>query len=717
MVQASNQAIYNADRTVNLAVLKAQCEQRFTGAKFACIDNAFNRALESGSEVAFEMAAVLFELNTDPTAIIAALLYPLYESQKITPACIKEQFGNEVWRIIRGVHDMSAAKILLTHRNDLSQVDRLRKMLLAMINDVRVVLVKLSERLVLLRRAKNFDEVERQNIGASVMQIYAPLANRLGIGQMKWEMEDRAFMILSPNEYKIITQHLSERRLDREHYIERMIEHLTDLLKADGIYAEVTGRVKHIYSIHRKMVKKHLDFEGLFDIQAMRILVRDVHNCYRVLSLVHDQFAPIQSEFDDYISTPKPNGYRSIHTVVQGPENKNIEIQIRSFAMHEESEMGVAAHWRYKEGTNRDASYENRIAWLRDLLDWQREMAEEDEHIEAMRTKVVDDRVYVFTPQGQVMDLPIGSTPIDFAYHVHSEVGHRCRGAKIHGNIVPLTYQLKTGDQVEIMTANESRPSRDWLSERLGYVRCPKVRSKIASWFRQQNKAENAAIGKERLLKECAKLHITKINYDELIGKFNQVHLDDFYSGIATGDIKLATVLARIIGEQPKTEPKALGDFQARKKTGASGDFIIEGVDNALIAPAGCCRPVAGDEITGYISQGAGIKVHRTDCKQLRILQDQNPERFIDVSWANEIKGKYPVDLAIFGTNRDGLLRDITATVSNEELGISGLTTQTDRRGNTVTIVLTVDVASKEQVEKLQSILMNIPGVSEITRR
>lgn len=717
MVQASSQAIYNADRTVNVDILKTVCEQRFTGVQFSQVEKALSLACEHDNDTALEMAAVLFELNTDPTAIIAALLYPVFESQKINSLEVKEQFGDSVWRIIRGVRDMSAAKILLTHRNDLSQVDRLRKMLLAMINDVRVVLVKLAERLVLLRHAKNFDDDARHEIAASVMQIYAPLANRLGIGQMKWEMEDRAFMILNTAEYKEITQQLSERRLDRENYVEGLIEQLTDNLKEQGIPSEVTGRVKHIYSIHRKMVKKQLGFEGLFDIQAMRILVRDVNACYRALSLVHELFTPIQSEFDDYISTPKANGYRSIHTVVEGPQGKNIEIQIRSFAMHEESEMGVAAHWRYKEGTSRDASYETRITWLRDLLSWQRELAEDDEHIEAMRAKVVDDRVYVFTPQGQVMDMQLGSTPIDFAYHVHSEVGHRCRGAKVNGSIVPLTYQLKTGDQIEIMTTKESRPSRDWLSERLGYVRCPKVRTKIAQWFRQQNKAENATIGKERLLKECAKLHITKIDYDDLLKRANQVHLDDFFSAIATGDIKLQGVLSRIQGLDNADNTRELSDFQGRKRTGASGDFIIEGVDNALISPAGCCRPVAGDDIIGYISQGAGIKVHREDCHQASILKTENPERFIDVSWSKEIKGKYPVDLSLFGTNRDGLLRDITATVSNEELAISGLNTQTDRRGNTVTITLTVDIDSKERVERLQDVLLNLPGISEVARR
>ena len=717
MVQTSNQAIYNDDRTVNADILKQACERGFSAEQFALIGKAFEAIGGPDIDLSLEMAAVLFELNADPNALVAALLYPMVQHQLLNGAHIKEQYNAEIWRIIRGVEDMSAARVLLKHRQDLSQVDRLRKMLLAMINDVRVVLVKLAERMVLLRHTKTMDDPARQEIGMSVMQIYAPLANRLGIGQMKWEMEDRAFMILQPDTYKSITKNLSERRLDREQYLEMMIDRLDQALLQDGVKAEITGRVKHIYSIHRKMEKKHLDFKGLFDIQAMRILVRDIHACYRALSTVHQHFTPLPSEFDDYIATPKPNGYRSIHTVVKGPQDKNIEIQIRTYGMHEESEMGVAAHWRYKEGTSHDASYETRIAWMRNLLDWQRELGEEDAHIEEMRTKVVEDRVYVFTPQGQVIDLPIGATPIDFAYHVHTEVGHRCRGAKIHGAIVPLTYQLKTGDQVDIITAKESRPSRDWLSERLGYVKCPRVRNKIASWFRQQNKPENIVIGKERLLKECAKYHINKIDYDELVNRSNVVYLDDFFAGIATGDIKLHSIVARLRGEQKQEGDKAVGDFQSAKKTGASGDFVIEGVDNALIAPAGCCRPVAGDEIIGYITQGAGIKVHRKDCRQLSMLKEKSPERCIDVTWHTETKGKYPVDIAIYGHNRDGLLRDITATVSNEELGISGLNTSADKRGNHVTIVVTVDVKSREQAEKLQDILLNVSGVMQVSRR
>lgn len=620
-------------------------------------------------DFALEMAAILYELNADPESILACLFYPILRLKLANDEKRRKMIDGNIYRISEGVVNMRAAKVLLHGKDSLSQVDRLRKMLLAMINDVRVVLVKLAERLVVMRHLYEQPESERADIAQAVMQIYAPLANRLGIGQLKWELEDRGFRALHDADYRQITSQLDERRIDRENYVTDFIANLTAKLQAEGVDSEISGRVKHIYSIYRKMQKKDLSFQQLFDIQALRILVKDVSSCYRALSVVHQNWESIPREFDDYISTPKANGYRSIHTVVKGPNAKNVEIQIRTYGMHEESEMGVAAHWRYKEGTSRDASYENRISWLRSLLDWQRELGEEDANIEAVRSKVVDDRVYVFTPLGQVIDLPKGATPLDFAYHLHTDLGHRCRGAKVHGHIVPLTYQLSTGDEMEVLTTNESRPSRDWLSERTGYINTSRARQKVSAWFRAQDRDEKPV------------------------------------------------VKAEAPKETPLLPSKYEREFKPKTPKPVVSDFIIEGVDNALIIPAGCCRPVMGDNIVGYITQGKGVKVHRDDCSQLAIVCEQNPERILPVEWASQIKGKYPLQLSIYARNRPDLLRDITAVIANEKLSIVGMGTQIDKKQTQVTISLTVEVPSRSYVEKLSKNLEGLEGVASVVRR
>lgn len=631
---------------------------------------------QPAKEFALEMTAALYELNADPQALLSCLFYPVLHLKLSNDEKRRKLVSKTIYTIAQGVENMHAARVLLNADQSLPQVDRLRKMLLAMINDVRVVLVKLAERLVVMRHLYELPEKERAEIAQGVMQIYAPLANRLGIGQIKWELEDRAFRALHDAQYREITQQLDERRIDRENYVEQLIHDLTAALKAESVDAEISGRVKHIYSIHRKMVKKHLDFDGLFDIQALRILVKDVASCYRALSVVHAMWSSLPKEFDDYISTPKANGYRSIHTVVKGPQDKHVEIQIRTYAMHEESEMGVAAHWRYKEGTSRDASYENRIGWLRNLLDWQRELGEEDASIEVLRTKVVDDRVYVFTPLGQVIDLAKGATPLDFAYAVHTDVGHRCRGAKVHNHIVPLTYQLQTGDEVEILTQKDPRPSRDWLSERTGYLKTNKARHKVAAWFRAQEPHESSH-SKETDPKPEQKLPPQALP-DELID--GAVH-------------------------------------RSVSRRRSRSDFVIEGLDNALVLPAGCCRPVMGDEIVGYITQGKGVKVHRADCQQLATIRLAQAGRILPVAWSDDVKGSYALDLILYAQNRTNLLRDITGVVSNEDLSISGLSTQLDRKRVNVTVSLTVDVPSRDSVERLKEVLGNLNGIVSVIRR
>jgi len=714
MVQSTQQSFMLSDRSIDQERFKQALGLRFGPDFLELIKKLENlellkpaAVLDSNSQIfispispipaavlGLEIALVLFELNTDPVAILAGFLVPQLEFVNLISKNKLDYLektlgpmGPEVLQIIRGVEAMNLAQGLLDKQKLKSDLDGLRKMFLSMVNDIRVVLVALAKQLVLMRHIKTIENKQALILARTVMQLYAPLANRLGLGQLKWELEDRSFRQLSPLAYQNITQALDEKRQDREKYLAEVLVKLIENLKQENIPAEVTGRVKHIFSIYKKMQKKHLDFEQLFDIQAMRILVKDVSHCYRALGLIHELWMPIESEFDDYISNPKPNGYQSIHTVVKGPLGKNIEIQIRTFSMHSDSELGVAAHWRYKEEVNRDQAYEQRITWLRNLLEWQEEVAEEPgleknlDYKNPEKNSLLDQSIYVFTPEGKVLDLPAGATPIDFAYRIHTDLGHRCRGAKVHGHIVNLTYGLRTGDIVEILPSKESRPSRDWLSDKLGYVKSPRTKSKIAAWFRHEDGLESLN------LNNLSKEKLEKNNKEKL--------------------------------EKEELEKQELEKNKIFKKTELknSGDFILAGVDNILISPAGCCRPIAGDLILGYITQGKGIRVHRADCSQMLLKSDFHPERLIKISWAQEIKGVYPVDLLIFSQDRSGLLKDITTVIMNEKVSISGLMTHLDRKSNTTQIALTIDIKNREQVSRLCELLKRVAGVVDVVRR
>lgn len=720
MVQSTQQSFILSDKSLNQEKFRQALGLRF-GQKFSelfqTLENMnpldfistpshFYTTPVSAAQLGLEMAVVLFELNADPVAILAALLVPKLGHLSVINKAKLERLeknigpeGAEIINILRGVEAMNSAQGLLDKQKLKSDLDGLRKMFLSMVNDVRVVLVTLAKVLILMRHIKTIEIKQAEMIAKTVMHLYAPLANRLGIGQLKWELEDRAFRQLSPLVYLNITEALDEKRKDRENYLDNLLDNLKKILSQEKIECEISGRVKHIFSIYKKMQSKHLDFEKLFDIQAMRILVSDIASCYKTLGLVHALWEPIESEFSDYISSPKPNGYQSIHTVVKGPLGKKIEIQIRTFLMHEKSEMGVAAHWRYKEGVSQDSAYESRIAWLRNLLAWQEEIQDQSADPEAEQQSeqkagqksgqksgqslnkniVLDSHVYVFTPEGKVVDLPQGATPIDFAYLIHTDLGHRCRGAKIHGHIVNLTYGLKTGDVVEILTSKESRPSRDWLSERLGYVKSARTRSKIAAWFRHEDDLNKEKLDKDKLDKNKAEKE------------------------------KLEKLEKNIEKKLERKLEKA--DFKK------SGDFVLAGVDNILISPAGCCRPVAGDLITGYITQGKGVRVHRADCSQMILKSHWHPERLIEISWADTIRGQYPVDLLIFSQDRSGLLKDITTVIVNEKISISGLNTHLDRKSQTTQIALTLDVKDREQVSRVSHVLKQIDGVMDVIRR
>ncbi|ALS99529.1 GTP diphosphokinase [Lacimicrobium alkaliphilum] len=668
-----------------------------------------------------EMVEILHELHMDDETLQTALLLPMLEQQGWGEEKITEVLGPSVWLLVQGVRRMDAIRALHNNkqaRTDEVQIDNLRRMLLAMVEDVRAVVIKLAERICTLREVKDADEETRVLVAKECAGIYAPLANRLGIGQLKWELEDLSFRYLHPKTYKQIAGLLDERREDREQYIEDFVTNLQGQLNEQQIRAEVYGRPKHIYSIWKKMQKKHLGFEQLFDIRAVRIIAERLQDCYGALGIVHANWKHIPREFDDYIATPKPNGYQSIHTVVVGPEGKAVEIQIRTQQMHQDAELGVAAHWKYKEGSPGGRSgYEDKINWLRKILLWQEEMAESGDLVEELRSQVFDDRVYVFTPKGDVVDLPLGSTPLDFAYYIHSNVGHRCIGAKVFGRIVPFTYQLQTGDQVEILTGKQLNPSRDWMNPQLGYVHSNRARAKIHTWFKKQDRDKNLQAGKETLEKELQRSHIPLKEAAQACEKFNLTSLDDLYAAIGGGDVRLYQVvhyLQQLHAPPPELDPR----IKKRTKSAAAAKdaVVVEGVGNLLSQLAKCCQPLPGDAIQGFITQGRGVSVHREDCEQLLHLMETHPERAIEVHWASERSGAFESELEVRCADRDGILRDITTVLANDKVGLLGVNSLSNNKDHTARISLKLEVRDLNSLSKVVSRLKQVNGVTEVRR-
>ncbi len=669
-----------------------------------------------------EMVEILHELHMDDETLQAALIYPYCELHKLDEDQITQQFGEGIKKLIVGVRRMDAIKSLHTSanskkKNDEAQIDNVRRMLLAMVEDVRAVVLKLAERICTLQKVKHEDEETRVLVARECANIYAPLANRLGIGQLKWELEDHSFRYLHPNTYKKIATLLDERRSDRQQYIEDFVGELQDVLDSQNIKAKVYGRPKHIYSIWKKMQKKHLDFEQLYDIRAVRIIADRLQDCYAALGVVHASWKHIPNEFDDYIATPKANGYQSIHTVTFGKEGKTVEIQIRTAQMHEDAELGVAAHWRYKEGTTSSRSgYEERINWLRRILLWQEEVADSGDLVEELRSQVFDDRVYVFTPKGDVVDLPFGSTPLDFAYYIHSNVGHRCNGAKISGRIVPFTYELQTGDQVEILTGKRSNPSRDWMHPGLGYVYSSRARAKIQTYFKKQDKSKNQQAGKELLDRELGKLNIESNEASDATSRFNMQTLDDLYAAIGGGDVRIMQVVHFL---QQKHAPVPELKVRSRKPQSAKfkkDSIVVEGVGNLLNQIAGCCQPLPGELILGYITQGRGVSVHRQDCEQLNNLLEQHPERQIDVNWASNLQAAFQTKLHVLCDDRAGILRDITTIIANERVSLLAVNSISDTKLHRAKIELSLEVKDLSSLSKAMSRLQLIKGVTEVLK-
>jgi GTP pyrophosphokinase len=668
-------ALYRMVGSLHLDFLKNQLELvRALGSNISTDfqENAF----ESG----LRMAAVLGELNADIDALCAALWFQTVLHGGISREELLKKSNKSIANIVCGALDLKVSTALLgLYKKDLGQMDRLRKMFLTMVNDARIVLVKLAERVIAMRFSKHWDPEKRLALAQSVFHIYAPLANRLGIGQLKWELEDRAFLVMNPKAYQQITQALDEKRVLREAYMNGLIQEIKSELARMEILCEVEGRVKHIYSIYRKMTHKNLDFNQLFDIRALRILVKDVRSCYEVLGYLHENFEPILSEFTDYIAQPKSNGYQSIHTVIKDLEGRIIEVQVRTFAMHEESEMGVAAHWRYKEGVLHDADYESRIKWLRSLLDWQDSLgAPESEALnDSLHHSLRYQHIYVFTPLGDVIDLDAGSTPVDFAYRVHTEVGHRCRGAKVNGRIVPLTYELRTGDRVEILTGKESKPSRDWLRSESGFIRSTAARHKVSAWFRQQETKNSPVVA--------------------------PVIPPALESSIESSSVNVK-------------DENTLIKYKSTPHKNIQGDLIIEGEDNLLFKMAGCCRPILGDAVGGYITQGRGISIHRLDCKSFSRLQESHGERTLTAQWGEKTKASYVVELHLEAFDRPGLLKDITQVLLGENLSILSLRSVVNAKNDTAKIALAFMVKEKHQVSRVTHLLMQVPKMLSVSR-
>ncbi|ARP37287.1 GTP diphosphokinase [Vibrio syngnathi] len=680
-----------------------------------------------------EMIEILVTLSMDRATLIAAQLFPVVSSGVFEREAFEECYGKETVKLIDGVEEMAALgqlNVTLEGSAASGQVDNVRRMLLAMVDDFRCVVIKLAERICNLIEVKKAPDAVRRAAAKECANIYAPLANRLGIGQLKWEIEDYAFRYQQPDTYKQIAKQLSERRIVREQYITDFVDDLTSEMKRSSINAEVSGRPKHIYSIWRKMQKKGLEFDELFDVRAVRIIADQLQDCYAGLGVVHTKYKHLPSEFDDYVANPKPNGYQSIHTVVLGPEGKTIEIQIRTKQMHEDSELGVAAHWKYKEGASSGvrSGYDEKITWLRKLIDWQEEMSDSGEMLDEVRSQVFDDRVYAFTPRGDVVDLPMGATPLDFAYHIHSMVGHRCIGAKVAGRIVPFTHKLAMGDQVEIITQKEPNPSRDWLNPTTGFVHSSRARAKINAWFRAQSREKNLEAGRDILEIELGRVGATLKDAEQYaLKRFNVNTPDELYAGIGSGDLRINQVVNHInaLVNKPTAEEedkKALEKLlesdnkpahQSRPKKDA---VVVEGVDNLMTHLARCCQPIPGDVIKGYITQGRGISVHRSDCEQLSELNLHAPERIIDTVWGDGFVGSYILTLRVEALERTGLLKDITSLFLNEKVSVTTMKSRIDYKRQLSVMDFDLEVTNIEILSRVTSRVEQIKDVMSVKR-
>lgn len=705
------------------------------------------RQLDPGGRGSFatglEMAQILAELHLDPNTLLAAILYRSVREGKLPLAEVEREFGISVARLIDGVLRMAAIGQLrkvsdanVLGQSSAAQIENLRKMLIALIDDVRVALIKIAERTCAIRAVKNADDEKRRRVAREVKDIYAPLAHRLGIGQIRWELEDLAFRYLEPEAYQGIAGLLDERRLDRQKYIDEVIQLLQGELDKAHIKAQIKGRAKHIYSIWRKMQEKGIGFSQVYDVRAVRILVNTVHECYLVLGMVHGLWRAIPNEFDDYIANPKQNGYRSLHTAVIGPQGKVMEVQIRTHWMNEEAEFGVCAHWQYKkeDETSKAAArkagtvdYEHKLEWLRQVLEWHEETGGDRTLIDELRSDVVHHKIYVFTPDGDVVEMQQGATALDFAYHVHTGLGHRCRGARVNGKVVALHHPLKSSDQVEIISGKHEVPNREWLLEGLGYVTTARARSKIQQWFRQQDREQNIVDGSMMLDREFKRLALTDIDLEKLAQQLNLVKAEDLYAAIGAGDINMLEVLQaaqQLEGVRPASHQLSFMQIPAIALAESPDHAArqVTGVGNMRVEFASCCSPSTRDAIGGVISTGVVIGsrvalIHRQDCEHFLQTQTDEPEKIIRVSWGGGRQYQLEADLDIQAWERTGLLRDITELFDREGANILKLTSITDKASNTVAMTFGIEIDNLQKLSLLLSRLNKVPNIFSVRRK
>ena len=672
--------------------------------------------------VGLEMAEILSELGVGLEGLQASILYRAARERKISLAHIRREFGRAIADLIQKVLDMAIITALsgavsaqaLGH-DSAYHTAKVREMLVSIIDDVRVALLKLAERTCAIRAVKDAAPEKREAVAREVFDIYAPLAHRLGIGHLKWELEDLAFRYMEPEEYQQIARLLAEKRSERQKYIDEMIRTIEVELERLGKTGEVTGRAKNIYSIWRKMHRKDIGFSQVYDIRAVRVLVPTVSDCYAVLGIVHSKWRNIPNEFDDYIASPKENGYRSLHTAVIGPGRKVIEVQIRTFDMHEEAEFGICAHWTYKDGGEQSSrSFDAKLAWLRQVLEWHESIG--DRAIDNfLREERATDRVYVFTPKGHVVDLPNGSTPVDFAYYIHSEVGHRCKGAKINGQVVPLTYHLKTADQVDIITGRHAEPNRDWLNSSLGYVNTTRAKSKIQQWFKLQDRDQNIEAGKRALLSEFHRMGLNIDTLPGLVASFARASEEDFYEEIGSGQLELQAVIG--IAQQARgiVRDTLSSAMQQAQRFGGSEHYLY-GAGAMTIHVAACCKPEPGQPVCGYKTRGRGLSLHRKDCGNLLSLQVADPLKVLQLTWGGPPRQVFPITVVVKSYDRGGLLRDVTGLIDELDIFIDALHTGASQ-GGIVHVEITAEIDKIERLSTMLARLRQIPNVIDVWRK
>lgn len=719
-------------------ILLQKIKENCTNVDLDIVNKAFNLAYEAHKEQKREsgdpyiihpidVAVILAELGMDTSTIVAGLLHDVIEDTDYTYDDIKNIFSEEVANLVSGVTKITKMEY---KSKEEQQADNFRKMLLAMASDIRVIIIKLADRLHNMRTLKYMPKEKQKRISKETLDIYAPLAHRLGISKVKWELEDLCFRYLHEEEYYDLVHQISEKRVERETYIAQIIKDLYSKLEEAEIDSDIDGRPKHFYSIYRKMVTKNKSIEQIFDLTAIRILVNSVKDCYEVLGIVHTIYKPIPGRFKDYIAMPKPNMYQSLHTTVIGPQGKTFEIQIRTFEMHKTAEYGIAAHWKYKEGDTSDTkgkSFENKLVWLRDMLEWQKETSDAEEFMEGFKINLFTDEIFLFTPKGVVIDLPNGATPIDFAYRIHTDIGNKCIGAKVNGKIVPLDYKLKTGQIVEILTSNSSKgPNMDWLS----IAKSNQAKSKIKAWFKKAKKEENINKGKEVFEKELKKqsVHYVDIakgeSYDKFIKRYNINCMDDLYALVGLGAIVASSFIAKLKeenlskDEKDKNLNKAIEENiskNEKKKKYTSYGVTVKGENNLMVRFAKCCNPVPGDDILGYITKGRGVSIHRKDCGNLNNLIKEDPQKVVDVSWGTSNGVAYMAEIQVKTEDKSGILSDVMNILMDSKLPLNALNAKS-AKGNLAYINIKIKIDTVEQLKELMKKIKRVPGVLDVYR-